>query len=82
MTPLPEVVVELRLLVQFAETEAQKLPVLATHGAYEDHRTAVIGELLGALDRIQIGLGTRLLLAMYPRSSSMWCSTLPNRRSA
>lgn len=71
MQPYTDAVLELRILVKNAEAAALPLPADATHGQMEDHRTAVSGELFEALDRIDRGLGTRLMLAMYPKASAM-----------
>lgn len=71
MQPYTDPVLELRLVVQKAEAKAAALPEQPSHGQFEDHRTEVIGELLEALDRIDRSLGTRLMLAMYPKSSGL-----------
>ena len=72
MQPYTDPVLELRLVVMEAEARAASLlPANATHPQMEDHRTELIGELLEALDRIDRGLGTRLMLAMYPKASAM-----------
>lgn len=71
---------ELRMEVQRAEAAAKRLPFPAKHDQYEDHRTDIIGELLGALDRIDPGLGTRLQQALYPRSAAHLSSQAASRR--
>jgi hypothetical protein len=67
MTPFTDPVLELRLVAHKAEAAmAAVLAGSATHLDLEDHRTAVLGELLDAVDRIDPGLGNRLLHALYP----------------
>lgn len=58
--------VELRVLVQRAEDKSPG--IAASHGDLEDFRTSVAADLMDALDRMEVGLGTRLMLALYPRS--------------
>lgn len=67
MSPFTDAVTELRLVAHKAEAAvAAVLQGRATHMDLEDHRTAVLGELLDAVDHIEPGLGDRLLKAMYP----------------
>lgn len=68
MMPFDAAVMELRLATQKAETAASAASIAqASHADMEDHRAAVLGDLLDAIDRIDHGLGSRLLRAMYPR---------------
>lgn len=71
MTPLTLPQLELRLAVQKAETRAAGLRAGASHPDLEDHRTEAVADLLDAIDRIDCGLGTRMLLAMYPKACAM-----------
>jgi hypothetical protein len=73
MKPYTEAAAELRLLVQRTEErlasaarEPARLAPDSAHHQAEDLRTEAIGELFDTLDRIDCGLGTRLMLAMYP----------------
>lgn len=67
MSPFTDPALELRLVAQKAERAAQAVSLgQASHLDLEDHRTAVLGDLLDAVDRIEPGLGSRLLHAMYP----------------
>lgn len=68
MTPLSEAVIELRLVVSRAEASAP--PASASHDQFVDFRTATVADLMDAMDRFDTGLGTRLLLAMYPHANS------------
>ena len=68
MTPLTEAVTELRLVV--AHAEGSQPAVGATHHQLEDFRADTIGNLVEALDNVDTGLGTRLLLAMYPHANA------------
>lgn len=54
-----------------AELALAKLGPQPRHSDLEDHRTAVLGELLDAFDRAEPGLGTRLMLAMYPNANGV-----------
>lgn len=44
-------------------------PVPPTYDDWCDHRTESIAHLLDAIDRIEPGLGTRLMFALYPKSN-------------
>lgn len=67
MTPLSEAATELRLVVQRAEDRAdRKAPELC----HEDLRTETLGDLMDAMDRIDMGLGTRLMLVLYPHTDA------------
>lgn len=68
MIPLSEAVLELRLVVAQAEDLAPGL--CASHGHLEDFRTETYAHLMDALDRVDPGLGTRLLLALYPHADA------------
>lgn len=68
MSPLTEAVAELRLVV--AHAESSKPAAGASHHQLEDFRADTIGNLVEALDRVDTGLGTRLLLAMYPNANA------------
>ncbi len=69
--PVSEAVVELRLVAQQAAASLAALGPEPTPAALEDHRTAVMGDLFDALDRADLGLGTRLMLALYPHTSGL-----------
>lgn|GEM_PF-5397198 len=71
MTPLSEAVMELRLVAQQAAASLAALGPAPSAAALEDHRSAVMGELLDALDRADSGLGTRLMLALYPNTNGL-----------
>lgn len=75
MTPLNQARTELRLAVLQAEGRAHGWAELPTaqecgYDVYaaraEDHRVAVLGDVADALDRIDPGLGSRLMQALYP----------------
>ncbi len=70
MPPL-EHLVELRVAVKRAERRQAESAAGHITVSPEDLRTQAIGELLDAIDRIDPGLGTRLLLAMYPTAHAM-----------
>ena len=70
MSPFTDPVLELRLVAERAEFPV--FDAATPHARLEDHRTDVLGELLDAIDRIDPGLGTRLLHAMYPRARLPW----------
>lgn len=79
MSPFTDPVLELRLVAHKAETAASAASMAqASHADMEDHRAAVLGDLLDAIDRIDPGLGSRLLRAMYPRV----CAPHTERRAA
>ena len=69
MSPTSEAVSELRLLVTHAEDTSPGQQ--ATHADLQDYRTGVVGDLLELLDQLDRGLGTRLMLAMYPHTDAM-----------
>lgn len=69
--PLTPTVVELRLVAQQAAASLAALGPAPTASDLEDHRTAVMGELLDALDRVDCGLGTRLMLVLYPNTNGL-----------
>lgn len=71
MTPLTEAVIELRIVATKAEQAAARLGPTPRRGDIEDHRTAVTAELLDACDRFDPGLGTQLMLAMYPHTNGV-----------
>lgn len=74
MSPFTDPVLELRLVAQKAEEAASAASIAqASHADMEDHRAAVLGDLLDAIDRIDAGLGARLLRAMYPRAAAPHC---------
>jgi hypothetical protein len=72
MNPAGPNIAALHQLVAGAEDAAAELVLLAEQegtppfGTLEDHRTLILGDLFEAFDRIEAGLGTRLLKAMYP----------------
>lgn len=71
MTPLTEAVIELRLVAHKAQQSAASLGQAPRRGDIEDHRTAVMAELFDACDRFDPGLGTALMLAMYPHTNGV-----------
>lgn len=78
MTPLSRAILELRLAVTKAEQRALSLerrvaglertvhPSAYHPDDLHDHRLAVTGDLADAIDRIEAGLGMRLMQAMHP----------------
>lgn len=69
MTPLSEAATELRLVVDRAEARAVGFPgfrINAKPLCAQDFRIEIVADLLDAMDRIEPGLGTRLLLVLYP----------------
>lgn len=72
MTPLSHAITELRLAVDRAYGRGTALLLrneegpAVTQSQLQDHRTEITGDLCDALDRIQPGLGSTLLAAMYP----------------
>lgn len=74
MTPLSEAVTELRMVVDRAEALAYSAPpagctpyrINTRPTSLEDLRTETVASLLDAMDRIDSGLGTRLMLVLYP----------------
>lgn len=73
MNPFSRDVEELRLACAHAESEAH---MVVDRKDAEDHRQAVIGSLLDAVDRIDPGLGMRFLRAMWP-GVHLECDPLP-----
>lgn len=71
MLPLTEAVIEVRIVAHNAERALANLGTSPKHGDLEDHRTAALCELLDAFDRLDPGLGTRLMLALYPGTNGM-----------
>lgn len=73
MSPITTAHAELQIAttraLQRAEEVKGRLSCLppSTHPAeLHDHRTAVAGDMADALDRIEPGLGTRWMQALYP----------------
>lgn len=75
MTPYNALVTELLLAADKADGRAAQLRekhdagLEIPFGTLEDNRAELIGDLLEAIDRVQPGLGTRLLNAMHPLTS-------------
>lgn len=80
MTPVNAALAELLLAVRQAEqrgvavllraaADAGPGQPLFAFGILEDHRVEVAGDLADAMDRIQPGLGGRLMQAMFPESN-------------
>lgn len=70
MTPFPEAVTELRLVVDGVAVQARRL----AHPSFsdmQDLRTEALGALMDAMDRADPGLGTRLQLLLYPRLDAL-----------
>ena len=67
MSPLPEAVTELRLVVDRA---ANGIATLRRGQSVEDFRTETIADLLDAMDRIDPYLGTKLMLVIYPHADA------------
>lgn len=72
MNPLNQFQAELRLVVKQAEERAAALkPKLAAAqpddvpGLLHDHRVEVAGDIADAMDRLETGLGTRWMQAMF-----------------
>ena len=65
MTTMSHAVMEMRQVVARAEARLKTRKEVCA----EDHRTETVGDLMEALDRVDPGLGQRLLVAMYPRAS-------------
>lgn len=72
MNPHTQLVAELLLVADKAETKAQDIRYVrdlggnVPYGTCEDHRTEIWGDVLEAIDRSHPGLGTRLQNAMHP----------------
>ena len=64
MTQLIAVHAELRQLVLLAEMTGPGDG--ASHGEREDHRVHVLADLMDLMDGLEMGLGTRLMMALYP----------------
>lgn len=64
-----DAVLELRMVVQRAEAASLALNPAADFPAMDDFRTEWLSHLFDAMDRIEPGLGMRMLFAMYPRAS-------------
>lgn len=67
MTPLSHAATELRLAVERAEARAD---ALARGANLEDFRTETLSDLMDAMDRVDMGLGTRLMLVLYPHADA------------
>lgn len=70
MTPLTEAMTELRLVV--ARAEQNRAANDASFATFEDKRIKTMADLFDALDRVETGLGTRLMLAMYPATDAQF----------
>jgi hypothetical protein len=72
MTPHAILISELKLVLANAEASAAVFRAAHKPGTpfplldLEDHRAAVLGQLLDAIDIAEPGLGTALQRAMYP----------------
>lgn len=69
----PDALAELALCAQRSVCTAMQLQAAAFergvqpgHQALEDHRTAVLGDLLTTLDGVSPGLGAAFMAALYP----------------
>jgi hypothetical protein len=83
--PAANALAELRVLVANTEAKAAGLDTGACRFVdLEDLRSGFMGELFDLLDRIDIGLGTRAMLALYPRADAQLCGDArrPARRAA
>jgi hypothetical protein len=81
MPPI-EHLVELRVAVKRAEARRERLGAASQFGDSEDLRTETICEVVEAIDRIDPGLGTRLLMALYPRADAQFAHAVADRRRA
>ncbi len=72
MSPVNTTIAELRLVVDQATARCVAMQaqigagIKPTPDAFSDHRTEIVGELIDCLDRVDPGLGGKLLHALYP----------------
>jgi len=74
MAPLSATQTELSICVAHIVKRSDALSARALqpgHSEWEDHRTEAMADLTEAVDRIEPGLGSRLFMALYPRSNSI-----------
>ena len=84
MNPVSESVIELRLVVERAEHRAAGTPAFDHSkplASLEDLRTETVADLMDAMDRLDTGLGTRLMLALYPQTDAQYAASVAGERS-